>query len=85
MAKGEYKIDGLTSDEHRAALAAVKLVRGEAVKNAYLEGHTDGWRECAKRYRGEYTEGSLDSWDKSQAKALSQIEAQTPYIEKGGR
>jgi len=71
MAKGKYILDGLTSEEHRAALAAVKLVRGDSIKNAYLEGFKDGFVESSNRYSGRQTDGALKCWEESQAFALS--------------
>ena len=70
MSKGTYRLDNLSPEEHKAALAAVKLVRGEEIKNAYKEGWRDGWNECSKAYRGEYVRG--DGWETSHAKMLSE-------------
>lgn len=72
MSAGKYKLDGLTPEEHRAALAAVKLVRGDAIKNAYMEGHSDGYRDGVARYKGEFVESPEIAWDKSQTKLLSE-------------
>ncbi len=72
MAKGELKLEGLTHQEHRAALAAVKLVRGDSIKNAFMEGYCHGYGEALEKYRNGRTEGDIGCWDRSQAKALSE-------------
>ena len=70
MAKGTLKLEGLTSAEYRAANAAMKLVRGDVIKNAYLEGWRDGAEAFRKQYRGDFMEGEGADWNKSHAKAL---------------
>lgn len=71
MAKGVHCINMLTAKEYQAAIAAIKLVRGDEIKNAYLEGYMDGYKDCQHRYKGGFVEDDLTAWDKSQAKALS--------------
>lgn len=68
MAAGTYKLDNLSPEEYKAALAAVKLVRGNEIKNAYQEGWRDGWEANRRVDRGEYISG--DGWEQSHAKAL---------------
>lgn len=60
MTAGTYKIEGLTTAEHRAAIAAIKLARGDVIKNAYMEGHSDGYRDGVARYKGEFVESMED-------------------------
>lgn len=76
MAKGTYRLDNLSPEEHKAALAAVKLVRVKDNENAYREGWRDGWNECSKAFRGERV--CSDGWETSHAKALSESKVQTP-------
>lgn len=71
MTAGTYKLDNLSPEEYNAALAAVKLVRGQEIKNAYQEGWRDGWEAQRRTFNGEYVSG--DGWDKSHARALQMI------------
>ena len=70
MAEGKHCIMRLNEAEYKAALAAIKLVRGDEIKNAYKEGWQDGWNECSKAFKGMRVDG--DGWDRSHAKALSE-------------
>lgn len=70
IVEGEYKIDGLSRDEYDSAMQSIKLIRSEAIKNAYLEGYADGIKEEIKRRRGENWHIDPYGWEGSHAKKL---------------
>ena len=70
MTIGKYEIRNLTLEEKNAAMAAIKLIRGSAIKNAYHEGFSDGFMECqTRRQGGTFTN---DYWENSHAKLLEE-------------
>lgn len=72
MTKGNITISELTSEEYRAGMAAIKLVRGNGLRNSYVEGFRDGFEEAMRISRGEKPLGEQGGWHHSHAKALSE-------------
>lgn len=71
MAKGTLEIKNLNDREYRAATAAVKLVRGSALKNAYMEGFCDGFTQCGSMHRNGRPVSEEIHWKNSHTKAMS--------------
>lgn len=70
MSAGGNTISNLSADEYRAAISAIKLVRGDQVKNAYIEGWREGHNQCQQKYKGCLDKGDRVCWEESHAKFI---------------
>lgn len=71
MSKGDKTLICLNEKEYKAANAAIKLLRGEVLKNAYIEGFNDGMEAMGKSYFNTDMPPDIDkSWEGSHTKYL---------------
>lgn len=70
MSKKAYDITGLNYRENEAAWGAINKLRGNSVKNAFIEGFDAGHEHALLVYRGCRPESSECAWKKSHAKKL---------------